>query len=56
MYNFISGISDTNDIRYCPKCGAYIVEHYADGTGKCDDCGFRFGVVESEESEDSDDE
>ncbi len=51
MYSFISGISDTDDIRYCSKCGADIMEHFADGTGKCDTCGFRFGVVESEESE-----
>lgn len=25
MYGFISGISDTDDINYCPKCGREIL-------------------------------
>ena len=49
MYGFISGITDTNDINYCPKCGAVIAAHRADGTARCLDCGFHFGVVECEE-------
>lgn len=51
MYSIITGISDTDDIRYCPKCGAEIGHWFGDGTGKCDNCGFRFGVVESELSD-----
>lgn len=49
MYGFISGITDTNDISYCPKCGADIITHYGDGTAKCDDCGNHFGVVECDD-------
>lgn len=51
MYGFISGITDTNDINYCPKCGAVIAAHHADGTARCLDCGFNFGVIECEEDE-----
>ena len=32
MYGFLSGITDTNDINYCPKCGAVINEYRSDGT------------------------
>lgn len=49
MYGFISGISDTDDINYCPKCGNKIETSCADGTGKCGECGFHFGVVECED-------
>ena len=49
MYGFLGGITDTNDINYCPKCGAVIAAHHADGTARCLDCGFHFGVVECEE-------
>lgn len=49
MEGFISGITDTNDINYCPKCGNEVSYYYGDGTAKCEDCGFRFGVVECEE-------
>ncbi len=38
----------------CPKCGEPISTHYVNGTGECDACGFRFGVVEDNESEGSD--
>ena len=51
MYGFISGITDTNDINYCPKCGAVIAAHHADGTARCLDCGFNFGVIECKEDE-----
>ena len=53
MYGFISGITDTNDINYCPKCGAVIAAHHADGTARCLDCGFNFGVIECEEDEEN---
>lgn len=49
MYGFISGMSDSDDIFYCPRCGNEIAEYYNNGTAKCDDCGFHFGVVECEE-------
>lgn len=49
MYGIISGLTDTDDITYCPKCGSRINDYYGDGTAKCDDCGFHFGVVECEE-------
>lgn len=51
MYGFISGITSANDINYCPKCGEQIVTYHGDGTAVCDECGFRFGVVECEEEE-----
>lgn len=53
MYGFISGITDTNDINYCPKCGAVIAAHHGDGTARCLDCGFNFGVVECEKDEEN---
>lgn len=49
MYGFISGITDTDDIDHCPKCGAEIKEYRGDGTAVCGECGFHFGVVECEE-------
>lgn len=49
MYGLISGITDTDDITYCPKCGNVIIVFCCDGTAKCDDCGFHFGVVECED-------
>ena len=49
MYGIISGLTDTDDINYCPKCGNRIADYYGDGTAECDDCGFHFGVVECEE-------
>lgn len=49
MYGFISGISDTDDINYCPKCGHEIETSRADGTAQCGECGFHFGVVECED-------
>lgn len=49
MYGYISGYTDTDTIHYCPKCGERINVVYADGTGKCGNCGLIFGVVECEE-------
>lgn len=49
MYGFISGITDTNNINYCPKCGTTITSCNADGTAYCDECQFVFGVVECED-------
>lgn len=51
MYGFISGITDNVDISYCPKCGNQIEFFYGDGTVKCMNCDYRFGVIECEEDE-----
>ena len=51
MYGYISGYTDKDTIHYCPKCGERINVVYADGTGKCGNCGLIFGVVECEEDE-----
>ena len=45
MYGNITGINDTDDINYCPKCGAEIVTVHGDGTAECDECGYHFCVV-----------
>ena len=49
MYGYISGMTDNNDISFCPRCGAEIMEFYGDGTAECEECGYHFGVVECEE-------
>lgn len=48
MYGFISGVSETDDINYCPKCGSDDLDRNIDGTAKCNDCDYEFGVVEKE--------
>lgn len=53
MYGFISGISDNDDITYCPRCGDETTTYHADGTVTCDNCGFHFGVVECEDCEEN---
>lgn len=54
MYGFVSGISDMNDINYCPKCGETIGRYKSGGTAVCDACGFRFAVIECDEEEEDD--
>ena len=49
MYGFVSGISDTDDINYCPKCGGEKLSLHGDGTAVCLDCGIAFAVVKCEE-------
>ena len=51
MYGFISGITETENISYCPRCGEQIVTYYGDGTAVCKECGLHFGVIECEEGE-----
>lgn len=51
MHGFISGFIDNDNISYCPKCGEEIEEFYGDGTAKCEECGYHFGVVECEEEQ-----
>lgn len=48
MYGVITGITDTDEISFCPKCGERIKIFYADGTATCENCDYRFGVVEVE--------
>jgi len=48
MYGYISGISENDEIEFCPKCGETIKQFYSDGTAKCDNCDYRFGVIECE--------
>lgn len=49
MYGYIGGVTDTDEISYCPFCGEKVSACHADGTVTCDSCGRRFGVVETEE-------
>jgi len=49
MYGYIAGITDTDEISYCPKCGAEIKKFIGDGTAVCESCSYHFGVVESDE-------
>ena len=51
MYGFVSGISDTDDINYCPKCGEKIYSWNITGEAVCDECGFRFAVIECDGEE-----
>lgn len=52
MYGFISGVTDTEDINFCPKCGESRLVGRADGTCECEECGYIFGVVEAVTEED----
>ena len=49
MYGFIAGVTDNDDISFCPKCGERVTDFFADGTAKCEKCDYRFGVIEREE-------
>lgn len=49
MYGFITGITDNDDISFCPKCGSEITEFISDGTAICHECEYHFGVVECED-------
>lgn len=51
MYAWIGGISDTDEINYCPFCGAEVFTGHADGTMTCDSCGRRFGAIEMDPEE-----
>ncbi len=55
MYGYINGLTDTDDINYCPSCGEAVHVYHSDGTASCYECGKRFGVVEVEESGAADD-
>lgn len=49
MYGIVTGISDTDSIKYCPVCGEEVSTFHADGTATCNECGCRFGIVICEE-------
>ncbi|EOS68038.1 hypothetical protein C818_04205 [Lachnospiraceae bacterium MD308] len=49
MYGYIGGVSDTDEINFCPYCGEEIVIMHAGGTATCNSCKRRFGVVEMDE-------
>ena len=51
MYGYICGITDTDEINYCPFCGKEISIGHADGTVTCDSFNRRFGAVETEPEE-----
>lgn len=46
MYKSISAITDTDNIKYCPRCGADIRVFLGNGTVRCRDCSYHFGVVD----------
>lgn len=49
MYGYIGGITDADEIDYCPFCGEKVYTGHYDGTVTCVSCKRRFGVVETEE-------
>ena len=51
MHGYIQGITDTDEINYCPRCGCEVSGYYGDGTAICRGCNYRFGVVGVEEEE-----
>lgn len=51
MYSYIAGITDTDNIYYCPRCGRRVKDFKRGGIAQCEKCGFQFGVVEWEEEE-----
>lgn len=51
MYGPIAGITDTDEINFCPRCGSSIKEYRGDGTAVCRECDYYFGVVETEGGE-----
>lgn len=53
MQGYICGITDNSRIDYCPICGEVlgINAYYGDGTVVCNECDFRFAVIECEEKE-----
>lgn len=56
MIGFIAGITNTDNIRFCPKCGAEIREIRSSNSAICDECGYWFGVIEFGVIEIDDDE
>ncbi len=49
MYGYIGGVTDTDEINFCPYCGENVSVMHADGTVTCDSCKRKFGVVEIDE-------
>jgi len=40
------------DVNYCPKCGGRVYMQNAAGYCTCEECGYKFAVIESEDWED----
>lgn len=51
MYGYIAGLTDTDEINFCPYCGEEIAVMHAGGTVTCGSCKRRFGVVELDSEE-----
>ena len=49
MIGIIEGITDSEKIDFCPRCGAEIYTTYVDGTAECESCQYRFAVIDCEE-------
>ena len=48
MYGMLYGVSDTDEIKYCPFCQEEVSAAYANGTVECGFCHRRFGVIEAD--------
>lgn len=42
---FVKGFSDTNKIKYCPRCGKKKLMYQKEGVMRCEKCKVSFGVV-----------
>lgn len=51
MTGYVAGISDADEIQYCPFCGEEISSRWSDGSADCDRCRVRFSVIKKEEEE-----
>ena len=54
MYSYVKGMTDDDNIFFCPRCGEEIRRYNGDGTAACSSCRLRFGVVEVEKRCDDD--
>ena len=44
MYSYVTGMTDDDNIFFCPRCGEEIRRYNGDGTAVCSSCRLRFGV------------
>lgn len=49
MIGIIEGITDSEKIDFCPRCGEEIYTKHADGTAECKSCKSIFAVIDYEE-------
>lgn len=45
MIRYVEGISDTDNVKYCPHCGNEIDTFNENGIACCENCGKRFAVI-----------